>query len=101
MDEDDVAPLETLRIDNSNYQKSPPISSALPDTMEPDPVIVKEISESNNNAFSNLKDIPDNSGPLSPPRQVTPQESVHSEHENDTVQDSFGTQPLFGECSFS
>ncbi|KAK1413349.1 hypothetical protein QVD17_35121 [Tagetes erecta] len=94
IDEDDVAPRETLRIHNSNHQKSPPVSSALPDTMEPDPVIVKAISEFNNIDSSNLKDIPDNSGPLSPLRQVTPQKIVHSENENDVVQDSFG-QPSF------
>ncbi|KAJ0810076.1 putative rad21/Rec8-like protein [Helianthus annuus] len=93
--EDDVVPpleVETLRLNTPSVQKTP-ISDALPDEIAPDPEIVNEISEKNNNDSSNLNDIPDNGGPSSPPKQSSSRESMHSDH--DHVQDSSARQASF------
>ncbi|XP_076941714.1 sister chromatid cohesion 1 protein 3-like [Bidens hawaiensis] len=93
MNDDDVAPFENLRISTPILQKSP-LVAILPDMVEPDLVLVNEISKSNNNDVTNINDIPDNGGPSSPPKQIS-QESVHTEHDNDHVQDSSGPQVSF------
>ncbi|XP_076893446.1 sister chromatid cohesion 1 protein 3-like [Bidens hawaiensis] len=92
VNDDDIAPFENLRINTPILQKSP-LVAILPDMVDPDPVLVNEISKSNNNDVANINDIPDNGGPLSPPKQISPQESVHPE--NDHVQDSSGPQVLY------
>ncbi|KAK9058171.1 hypothetical protein SSX86_023011 [Deinandra increscens subsp. villosa] len=90
---DNVSPPENLR-NYSNLQKSPLVSLVLPDMVEPDPELVKEIdNNNNNNSLSNLNDILDNAGPSSPPKPISPQEFVHFEH--DPVQDSSAPQVLF------
>ncbi|KAI7740782.1 hypothetical protein M8C21_030200, partial [Ambrosia artemisiifolia] len=65
--------------------------------VEPDEALVNEIEFNNNNNntddFSNINDIADNGGPSSPPKQISPQESMHSEH--DHVQDSIGPHVSF------
>ncbi|KAI7740786.1 hypothetical protein M8C21_030204, partial [Ambrosia artemisiifolia] len=97
VNEDEVAPPETLRIVSPSFQKSPLGSFVLPDRVEPDEALVNEIefNHNNNNTddFSNINDIADNGGPSSPPKQISPQESMHSEH--DHVQDSVGPHVSF------
>ncbi|KAD5802597.1 hypothetical protein E3N88_13957 [Mikania micrantha] len=88
---DNVSPPETLR-NNNNLQKSP-LVSVLPDNVEVDPVMVKHIAEFDGNHSSNLDFIPENGGPSSSPKKISPLEFVRAEH--DPVQDNLGSQVLF------
>ncbi|KAL8204433.1 hypothetical protein R6Q57_010056, partial [Mikania cordata] len=88
---DNVSPPETLR-NNNNLPKSP-LVLVLPDNVEVDPVMVKHIAEFDGNHSSDLNFIPENGGPSSSPKKISPLEFVRSEH--DPVQDNLGSQVLF------
>lgn len=81
-------PIETFVSTNSNVHKTP-LHSVLPDTVEPDLVLLKEILEGKNNDPLEIDEIVVNGGHSSPTKQT----SAHSEPQ--PVQLNHDT---YGEC---